>query len=252
MEVANINILEFKNVSMSFCNTTDNQELQVLDDINFTMKQGEIVAIVGPSGSGKTTILNLISKLIKPEQGEVDVNGEIGYMFQHDHLFEWRNIYNNVILGLEIKRTFNDNTKQKVEEMLKKYGLWEFKSRTPSELSGGMRQRVALIRTLAVDPDILLLDEPFAALDYQTKLTVCDDVYRIIKQENKTTIIVTHDISEAISIADRVIVLSKRPAKIKQICEIKLTLSKEKTPLHARSAPEFREYFDYLWRLMNE
>lgn len=242
-------VLQLNNVNMEFYNEYD--KLDVLKDINFTVKEGEIVAIIGPSGSGKTTILNLISGLLKPTQGEIIVNGEIGYMFQRDHLFEWRTIYKNVILSLEIQKKLTSENIDKVLRMLKMYGLWDFRNSKPSELSGGMRQRVALIRTLATSPELLLLDEPFAALDYQTKLLVSEDIYKIIKNEKKTTIMVTHDLSEAIAMSDRIIVLSERPARIKKIHDIVLTLDVERTPLSSRKAPEYREYFDMLWRELN-
>ena len=172
-------------------------------------------------------------------------------MFQKDHLFEWRTVYQNVILGLEIKKMLTDDNIEKVNRMLDLYGLKDFNNSYPKELSGGMRQRVALIRTLAVSPNILLLDEPFAALDYQTKINVCDDIYKIIKKERKATIIVTHDISEAISIADKVIVLSKRPAKIKNIYEIKLSIDGERTPFKSRNSIEFNDYFNSIWQELN-
>lgn len=243
-------MLTLKNVNMEFF--TEYDKVEVLDNISFDVNEGEIVAIIGPSGSGKTTILNLIAGLIKPTSGEIIVNGKIGYMFQRDYLFEWRSIYKNIILGLEIQKKLTKENIDKVLRMLETYGLWEFRNAKPSELSGGMRQRVALIRTLATSPDLLLLDEPFAALDYQTKLVVSEDIYRIIKQEKKTTIMVTHDLSEAIAMSDRIIVLSKRPAKIKKIHDIKLTIDGERTPIAARNASEFRGYFDKLWRELNE
>lgn len=243
-------VLELKNISMNFCNKEG--ELEVLDNINFSVNEGEIVALVGPSGSGKTTILNLIAGLIQPVQGDLIVNGKIGYMFQRDHLFEWRTIYKNVILGLEIQKKCTQDNIDKVIRMLKMYGLWDFRNNNPSELSGGMRQRVALIRTLAVSPDLLLLDEPFSGLDYQTKLLVSEDIYKIIRNEKKTTIMVTHDIAEAISFCDRIIILTERPARIKKIHEIKLTLNEEKTPLKARKSPDFKDYFDLIWRELNE
>ena len=236
-------ILEFKEVYKTFCN--ENKELLVIENMNFKVEKGEIIAITGPSGCGKSTILNLISKLEEPTYGKVNVDGEIGYMFQHDHLFNYRNVYQNVILGLEIKKLHKNQTLlQEVNRLIDTYGLSEFRNRYPNELSGGMRQRVALIRTLAVNPDILLLDEPFAALDYQTKLNVIDDIHEIIKREKRTTIIVTHDISEAISIADKVIVLSKRPSMIKKIYDIKLTINGKRTPYESRKAKEFKDYFD--------
>lgn len=193
----------------------------------------------------------MISGLLHPTDGNIIIDGEIGYMFQKDHLFEWRTVYNNIILGLEIKKMLTEENIKRIKKMLEIYELWDFRNNYPSELSGGMRQRVALIRTLAVNPNILLLDEPFAALDYQTKLIVCDDIYKIIKKERKTTIIVTHDISEAISIADRVIVLSKRPAHIKKIYKIELTIDGPRTPFESRKAIEFKDYFDAIWKELN-
>jgi len=243
-------VLELNDVSMNFYNKDGN--LEVLENISFSVSEGEIVAIVGPSGSGKSTILNLIAGLIKPNSGEIKVDGSIGYMFQRDHLFEWRTIYNNVLLGLEIQKKLTDENIEKVKKMLQMYGLWDFRNNYPSQLSGGMRQRVALIRTLAVSPHLLLLDEPFASLDYQTKLLVSVDIYKIIRKEKKTTIMVTHDITEAISMADRIIILTDRPAKIKKIHNIKLNLDEEKTPLTARKSDDFKDYFNLLWRELND
>lgn len=179
---------------------TKEGELEVLKDINFTLNQGEILTLLGPSGSGKSTILNILTKLIKPTSGDVYINGNIGYMFQKDHLLGWRNIMDNITIGLEIQKNKDVNSIKRVERLLKTYGLWEYRNMYPKELSGGMRQRVALIRTLAVDPDVLLLDEPFSALDYQTRLLISDDVYKIIKNEKKSAILVTHDISDTLSI----------------------------------------------------
>ena len=238
--------IQISNISKSFY--TDAGELLVLDDLSLTLKKGEILALLGPSGSGKSTILNILSQLLEPTSGDVKINGRIGYMFQHDHLLEWRTIMDNVTIGLEIQKTLNETSKEKVEHLLKTYGLWEFRNRFPKELSGGMRQRAALIRTLATDPDILLLDEPFSALDYQTRLMVSDDIYQILKKEKKEAVLVTHDISEAISMADKICVLSKRPATIKSNYEIELTIQGEKTPLKSRKAPEFKDYFDALWK----
>jgi len=238
--------LEFINVTKNFCHKEE--LIKVLDKLNFDVEEGEIVAIVGPSGAGKSTILNLIANLIDPSEGEVKTNGNIGYMFQRDCLFEWRTIYKNILIGLEIKKDKSFESIKRIERMLKEYGLLEFKDSYPSQLSGGMRQRVALIRTLAVNPNILLLDEPFAALDYQTKLKVSNDIYKIIKKEKKTTIMVTHDISEAISMADRIIVLSNRPAHVKKIYEINI---EEETPLKKRNNKKFQEYFEKIWVEIN-
>ncbi|SJS92701.1 Aliphatic sulfonates import ATP-binding protein SsuB [Clostridioides difficile] len=204
--------------------------------------------MLGPSGSGKSTILNILTNLLKPTSGDIKITGNIGYMFQKDNLLEWRNIMDNITIGLEIQGKKDKKSLDRVESLLKTYGLWDFRSMYPKELSGGMRQRVALIRTLSVNPDILLLDEPFSALDYQTRLLVCDDVYSIIKNENKSTILVTHDIGEAISISDKVAILSKRPATIKNIYDIELNMDGTKTPLKTRKVPDFQKYFDILWK----
>ena len=250
-------ILSLEHISLSY--HTMKGETPALCDLTFSVNPGEFVALVGPSGCGKSTILNLISGLLKPEAGTLLSRGRpiteadlhIGYMLQRDHLFEWRTIYSNVLLGLEISRTLTPERKEKVGEMMETYGLKSFSNARPSELSGGMRQRAALIRTLALQPELLLLDEPFSALDYQTRLSVCEDIYRIIKKEQKTAVLVTHDLSEAISMADRIFVLSKRPAGIKK--EIKLDFNmKERTPMQVRNAPQFRDYFNLIWKELNE
>lgn len=239
-------IVDVNNINMTFY--TLEGELNVLKDLSFSLEEGKILALLGPSGSGKSTMLNILSGLLKPTSGEIDIKGKIGYMFQRDNLLEWRTIMNNITIGLEIQNKLNNEAMKKIEHLLRIYDLWDFRNNYPRELSGGMRQRVALIRTLSVDPDILLLDEPFSALDYQTRLLVSDDIYKIIQNEKKTTILVTHDISEAISMADSVAVLSRRPANIKAIHDINLTVKDEKTPLTARKAPEFKDYFDTLWK----
>lgn len=223
-------------------------ELQVLQNINFSLQQGEILSLLGPSGSGKSTILNILTKLLKPTSGDVVINGTIGYMFQRDHLLEWRSIMDNITIGLEIQKNKDPKAIERVENLLKTYDLWDFRNMYPNELSGGMRQRVALIRTLSVDPDVLLLDEPFSALDYQTRLLVSDDVYRIIKNENKSAILVTHDIAEAIAMGDKVAVLSKRPSTIKSGYDIDLGLGESRTPFECRKVPKFQTYFDLLWK----
>ena len=233
-------------------------ETPALSDISFSGKEGEFVAIVGPSGCGKSTLLNLICGLLAPEAGEITLKGNpvlrererIGYMLQKDHLFEWRSIYRNVILGLEIRRKCTEETLARAEAMLEQYGLAPFRNARPSELSGGMRQRAALIRTLVLEPELLLLDEPFSALDYQTRLTVCDDIATIIRREQKTAILVTHDLSEAISCADRVIVLGKRPARIRAVVPVHFAME-NRTPFQCRSAPEFKEYFNEIWKELN-
>lgn len=242
-------ILEIKNLSHSY-HTTEG-ETPALYDINLTMKKGEFISIVGPSGCGKSTLLSLISGLLSPEEGTVSLHGKrMGYMLQKDHLLEWRTIYQNIILGLEIQHLITPETKQKVRNYLLQYGLGEFAAAKPSELSGGMRQRAALIRTLVLEPDLLLLDEPFSALDYQTRLTVSDDIGQIIRREKRSAILVTHDLSEAISLGDRVIVLSKRPATIQTEIVLNFDLEDD-TPLHRRNAPEFKNYFNLLWKELN-
>lgn len=238
-------VLNLKDISLRYHTTTG--ETLAVSHLNLSVSHNEFVSIVGPSGCGKSSLLSVITGLIKPSAGTVDVNGEIGYMLQKDHLLQWRNIYDNAILGLEIQNKLTDESKNYVNKLLDQYGLGEFKNRYPSQLSGGMRQRVALIRTLAIKPDLLLLDEPFSALDYQTRLTVSDEIGQIIKKEKKTAVLVTHDISEAISLADRVVVLTNRPANVKNIHEIKLSVG-ENSSLLARKAPEFSEYFNKIWK----
>ncbi|MBU5425851.1 ABC transporter ATP-binding protein [Tissierella pigra] len=232
-------------------------ETEAIKDINLNISKGEIVGIVGPSGCGKSTLLSIIAGLITPSKGNVLINGKqvsksnsnIGYMFQKDQLLEWRNILENVVLGLEIQRKLTPEVYDNAKAMLHSYGLGEFISSYPRQLSGGMRQRVALIRTLLLEPELLLLDEPFSALDYQTRLAIADEIGIILKKEQKTGLLITHDIAEAISLSDRVVILSNRPATIKEIVDIKLTcpIGKE-TPLGCREAPEFRHYFNKIWK----
>lgn len=243
-------ILSIENLSKSFF--TLDGEISVLKDLNITLDKGEKIAIVGPSGCGKSTILNLISGLIKPSKGSIKLNGDVGYMFQKDNLLDWRNIYKNITIGLEIKKKITTEQKNKINELLKKYDLYEFRNSYPSELSGGMRQRVALIRTLVLNPDILLLDEPFSALDAQTKIIVNEDVYNIVTKENKSVILVTHDISEAIAFSDKIILLTKRPATIKKVYNIKFNNLETRTPLQARKHESFKDYFDEIWGDLNE
>ena len=197
-------ILEVKNISKKY--QSKEGEILAIKDINFRVKQGEFVSIIGPSGCGKSTLLSVIAGLEEKSTGEIYIEGEkvegisnkVGYMLQRDCLLEWRNILDNTMFGLEIKGKKNKENQEYVENLLKKYNLYDFKNKFPSELSGGMRQRVALIRTLAVKPKILLLDEAFSALDYQTRIMVTNDIYTILKKENITAIMVTHDISEGI------------------------------------------------------
>ncbi len=236
--------LEFNNICKTYY--SDSGVIDVLKDITFSLEKDEIIAIVGPSGCGKSTILNLISNLIKPSSGSINIYKQIGYMFQQDLLFSWRTVIDNVTLGLEITHTKTKDNILYVENLLSKYQLEPFKNHYPNELSGGMQKRVSLIRTLALKPDILLLDEPFSGLDYQTKLIVIEDIYKIIKEEKKSALIVTHDIGEAIAFANKVIVLSKRPSYIKKIITIDLKLD-NKTPLLAYKSPLYSYYFDLIY-----
>ena len=250
-------ILELEHVHYAY--HTPEGETPALTDLTFSVNAGEFLAIVGPSGCGKTTLLSLIAGLLTPEKGQIRIyqkplsesTTNIGYMLQHDELFEWRTIYQNVLLGLEIQHMLNASTRQHAHELLETYGLKQFENARPSELSGGMRQRAALIRTLVRKPDLLLLDEPFSALDYQTRLNVGDDIGQILRKEKKTAILVTHDLSEAISLADRVIILSRRPATIHQTIPIFFDLDND-TPLNRRDTPEFKSYFKLIWKEMNE
>ena len=242
--------LQFNDVCFNYF--TKSSEFPALLNLSFTINKGEFISIVGPSGCGKTTILSLIAGLLDQTSGEIRLEGEsvknasIGYMFQRDQLFEWRSIYKNITLGLEIKgKKHSEEDAKRIDELLSKYGLIDFKNKYPSELSGGMRQRVALIRTLAVKPKLLLLDEPFSALDFQTRLDVCDDVKNIIKQEKQTAILVTHDISEAISLSDKIFILSKRPATLKQIKV--LEFDENLSPLKRRDDKKFAPYFNTIW-----
>ena len=229
-------------------------EVEALRDVSFDVQEGEFCSIVGPSGCGKSTLLSALAGLEPLTGGRVELKGEpvcgpsrkVGFMPQRDQLFEWRSIWSNVTLGLTVR---GENTPQRqahVRELLERYGLADFAQKRPSQLSGGMRQRCALIRTLAADPCILLLDEPFSALDYQTRLSVSADIHHIIRQEHKTALLVTHDISEAISLSDRVAVLSKRPAVVRSIHD--LGRLRTLSPIARRSAPEFQEFFNLIWK----
>lgn len=227
---------------------TKKDEILAVDDFSYSLDEGEFISIVGPSGCGKSTILSILCGLMDYSGGNIKIhnNYKFGYMLQEDSLFEFRNILDNCLIGLEIHKNINEESKKYVENLLKTYGLDSFKDKYPDNLSGGMRQRVALIRTLATKPDILLLDEPFSALDYQTRLKVSDDVYNIIKKEKKSAIMVTHDIAEAVSMSDKVIVLTNRPSKIKNIYEIKL--DNKKSPISNRKDPKFNYYYDLIWK----
>ena len=249
-------LLEVKDINYAYHNMDG--ETKALEHISFSMKEGDFLAIVGPSGCGKSTLLHLIAGLLEPEKGLILLNGKylrgsatnIGYMLQKDELLEWRTVYHNVLLGLEIQHSMTARAKEKARELLDIYGLDQFASSRPSELSGGMRQRAALVRTLVLEPDLLLLDEPFSALDYQTRLNVGDDIGQIIRKEKKSAILVTHDLAEAISLADRVIVLTARPATILQTIPITFQ-EPDLTPLKRRGAPEFKSYFNLIWKELN-
>ena len=245
-------LLNLENISLTY--HSKKSETLALDKLSFALADQDFVSIVGPSGCGKSTILSLISGLLKPTKGIITLGGEkiekpshkVGYMFQRDNLFDWLNIEKNILLSQEITKQKSKENKNYALSLLEKYGLLEFKSHYPSELSGGMRQRVSLIRTLATKPKLLLLDEPFSALDYQTRLLVQDDISAIIKSENKTAILVTHDISEAICMSKRIIILTQRPGTVKKI--IDLDFDEKLTPFQRRKLPIFNEYFDMVWR----
>lgn len=247
-----MNLLEIQDVTESY--QAENGEIFALDRISFSMEKGEFLSIVGPSGCGKSTLLSIIAGLLPPSSGKILLDGRevsgvdprIGYMLQKDNLLEWRTIWKNVLLGLELRRQVDEESLARAEGLLKSYGLWEFREKYPSQLSGGMRQRAALIRTLATSPKVLLLDEAFSALDYQTRLEVTDDVYRILRREKITTLMVTHDIPESISMGDRVLILTSRPAQVRELLEI--DFGPERTPLTCRGDPRFSRYFDHIWK----
>lgn len=252
-----IPLLTLSNISYTYHKLSG--ETKALDDISFDVNPGEFIAIVGPSGCGKSTLLSMIAGLIAPEEGRISLDGKtltsartrIGYMLQKDHLFEWRSVLSNIMLGLEIQNRMDDASRTKAIEMLTTYGLDAFADAKPSQLSGGMRQRAALIRTLVLEPDLLLLDEPFSALDYQTRLNVSDDIWKIIKKEKKTAILVTHDLSEAVSMADRVLVLSARPGKLVKDVPIAFEGLETDSPMTRRNAKEFKSYFNLIWKELN-
>lgn len=241
------NLLEIKNLSKIY--HTKTSEIFALDNITFNVKEKEFISIVGPSGCGKSTILTILANILEKSSGEINFNKKspkLGYMLQEDALFPWRTVLENACLGLEIKKELTKENKQNVINLLKKYGLGDFINNYPNSLSGGLKQRVALIRTLALNPDILLLDEPFSALDYQTRLALSDDLKNIIENENKTVIMVTHDIAEAISMSDRVIIISNRPGTVKNIIDI--NLEKKGTPTENRKDKNFSVYYDKIWK----
>ena len=240
---------------LSYSYHTLNGETPALDRVSFCLYRKEFLAIVGPSGCGKSTILSLIAGFT-PGSGGITFYGEnghqpgIGYMLQHDLLFEWRNVWQNVTLGLEIAHKDTARNLERVRRMLSDYGLLEFQHKKPSQLSGGMRQRAALVRTLVLKPDLLLLDEPFSALDYQTRLSVSNDIGSIIQKEKKTAILVTHDLAEAVSLADRIIILTERPGRIH--CIIPVAFPEQLTPMERRDHADFKTYFNLIWKELNE
>ena len=244
-------ILEIKNLSKNYHDIKG--EIKAIDNISFNVYEKDFISIVGPSGCGKSTLLSILSNIEEKSSGEILWNKDnivIGYMLQTDCLFPWRTVLENASLGLEIT---NKNTKENRDYLLyllETYGLKEFINKYPDSLSGGMRQRVALIRTLAIKPDILLLDEAFSALDSQSRMKVSEDVYNIIKKEKKTAIMVTHDINEAITLSEKVIVLTNRPAKIKSIYDIEF--KNERSSLNTRKEENYNTYYDAIWRDLNE
>lgn len=249
-------LIHCNHVNYTYHTLTD--ETHALCDINFHVDEGEFVSIVGPSGCGKSTLLSLLCGLLKPESGRILFKGDtlcdanrfqIGYMLQQDHLFEWRSVKKNVLLGLEIQKKLSKESIKEADFLLELYGLSDFKEARPSRLSGGMRQRAALIRTLLLHPDLLLLDEPFSALDYQTRLKVADDIGGIIRKSKKTAILVTHDLSEAVSLGDRIIVLTPLPGSVKTI--ITTDFPKELSPMERRNTDHFKEYFNQIWKEIN-
>lgn len=243
-------IISLEGISFSY--HRPDGEIEALSDISFSVSKGEFVSLVGPSGCGKSTILSILAGLNQAGSGTVDIRDGVsfGYMFQQDLLLPYQTIWKNISLGPSIHKTLTPETKKRLKALLYKYGLSHFAENYPGQLSGGMRQRAALIRTLALDPDILLLDEPFSALDYQTRLLVADDIGRIIRKENKTAILVTHDLSEAISLSDKIIILSNRPAKVVKIMDIDIPC-KDKGSLAVREDKRFGDYFQVLWKEMN-
>ena len=250
-------ILKVDRVSQTY--QAHNGEVTAIENVSFQVKEGEFISIVGPSGCGKSTLLSIIAGLEQPTHGTVSVEGEpvsgisgqIGYMLQKDNLLDWRTIWRNATLGLEIRGMLDEKSRERTMKLLKTYELYEFRDKYPSQLSGGMRQRAALIHTLAVNPQILLLDEAFSALDYQTRLTVTDDIYRILKKEGKTTLMVTHDIPEAISMSDRIIVLSARPSVVKAVHQVEFD-QPDLPPLQRRNNPAFSRYFNLIWKELNQ
>ncbi len=243
-------LIKINNLSKNY--HTLNGEIKAIDDISFEINEGLFLSIVGSSGCGKSTLLNIIAKLDNKTSGTIEYKDDlkIGYMLQEDALLPYLTVLDNALIGLKILHIDTKENTNYVKNLLVTYGLEKFIDKYPFELSGGMKQRVALIRTLATKPDLLLLDEPFSALDYQSRLQVSNDVYNIIKNENKTVLMITHDIAEAISLSDKVIVLSKRPSKIKKEYDIKF--DKNLDPIKRRNTESFNKYYDLIWRDLDE
>jgi len=249
-------LIAFDHVSKTFMTKTG--ENHAVNDISFTVDEGEFISILGPSGCGKSTILSMLAGLLQPTAGKVIVNNQVvtnprkdvGYMLQQDYLLGWRTIKENILLGLEIQRSHTQENERKALQLLSEMGLLTYKNHFPHQLSGGMRQRAALVRTLATNPKILLLDEPFSALDYQTKLRLEDLVIDTLRRKKKTAILVTHDISEAIAMSDRIIVLKSSPGEIQTTFEIPDSI-RTPLPFTSREVPEFQKYFQRVWKELN-
>lgn len=245
--------LETSDLSVAF-NRGEPDEVVAFKDVSFSLRAEEILAIVGPSGCGKSTLFNVIAGLQPSSSGKVivdgtlvsDAKGHVGYMLQKDLLLPWRSVLDNVALGLEVKGVDRDTRYGVARKLINAYGLGGFEDARPATLSGGMRQRVAFMRTLALDPKVILLDEPFSALDFQTRTHLQAEVLKIIKQHRKSAILVTHDIGEAVTMADRIMILSRRPGTIKRIVDIDLAES-ERNPVRLRDNPKYQAYFQTLW-----
>jgi NitT/TauT family transport system ATP-binding protein len=232
----------------------DGSMTTIFDRLNIQVGEAEIISIVGRSGAGKTTLFNLISGLLRPQSGEIRVGarpdgspGRIAYMLQKDLLLPWRSVLKNTLLGIELHRPVRSSDVERARNMLERYGLGAVADAHPHALSGGMRQRAALTRTLLVDPTLVLLDEPFSALDYETRLMLEDDVMGLRDSFGTSVVLVTHDIEEAIAMSDRVIVLGGRPARVEEDIRIDLTIAGLRNAVSAREAPEFRKYHAQIW-----
>ncbi len=240
-------LISLHHIKKSFYN--DNGETEVIKDLSFSIYPNEVVTLLGPSGCGKSTVLNIISSLENQTSGSVNVYSKVGYMFQKDNLFPWKTVYKNVLIGLEVCKKKTKENENYALKLLEKYGLSDFLYHYPEELSGGMRQRVALIRTLVLKPDLLLLDEPFSALDSQTRLLVQEDVKNILNEEKKSALIVSHDISEAIALSEKILVLNKRPLTLQK--EYLLDFPKDSLPSSRRKLPQFQTYFTAIFKELN-